>query len=231
MYKVYMYTNKINNKKYIGMTKLSLKKRAGKNGKKYYECLYFGYAIKKYGWGNFQPEILFDNLEYEEACEKEKEMIKYYDTRNKEKGYNLQEGGSRLNENAVEKSKKSHSGRKLTKEHRENISKGLGGRGETNVNFGRKQTEISRLHNSLSKRGEKHPNFGKHLKESTKNKIRDKVSKPIVQYDLDGNFIKIWKNQRVAGEELGISYKAISNCLRKKNHTCGGFKWEFYKKE
>lgn len=34
-YKVYCYINKINNKKYIGLTSLSIKERAGKNGNNY----------------------------------------------------------------------------------------------------------------------------------------------------------------------------------------------------
>lgn len=227
MYKVYMYINKINQKKYIGITKMTLKKRAGKNGKKYYGCLYFGNAIKKYGWENFTPLILFENLSYEEACLKEKEMIKYYDTRNKEKGYNLQEGGQGPNQYSLIKMRKSHKNKKLTEEHKKNISKGLGGKGKNNVNFGKKQTEIARLHNSLSKKGEKHHNFGKHLSDSTKEKIRKKVSKPILQYDLDGNFIKRWENQRIAGKELNISYKAISKCLNKKSKSSGGFMWLF----
>ena len=210
---------------------MTLKKRAGKNGTKYYKCIYFGNAIKKYGWENFIGEILFDNLTYNEACKKEQEMIIYYDTRNHEKGYNLQKGGRSPKLYSLIKMKESHTNKKLSEQHKRNISKGLGGKGETNVNYGKKQTEIAKLHNSLAKKGSNHPNFGKNLSETTKEKIRKKVSKPILQYDLSGNFIKKWENQRIAGLYLNINYKAISKCLNKKSKTCGGFKWEFEKEK
>lgn len=74
-YKIYRYTNLINGKIYIGRTKSSLACRAGHNGKKYYGCKHFGNAIKKYGWENFKGEILCDGLTYQEACNKEQELI------------------------------------------------------------------------------------------------------------------------------------------------------------
>lgn len=54
-YKVYIHTNIINEKKYVGITKQNLKRR-WKNGWGYYDksgrC-YFWRAIQKYGWDNF----------------------------------------------------------------------------------------------------------------------------------------------------------------------------------
>lgn len=61
-YKIYMYENIINHKKYIGQTYTSLEQRAGKNGIKYKNCTCFYNAIQKYGWDNFQSYILEENL-------------------------------------------------------------------------------------------------------------------------------------------------------------------------
>ena len=54
---VYCYTNKINNKKYIGQT-LWEKQRYNQH-KNCYEDSLFHRAIKKYGFDNFNYEILF----------------------------------------------------------------------------------------------------------------------------------------------------------------------------
>ena len=66
-----MYTNKINNKKYIGITKNTLSRRAGKDGIEYRECPKYWNAIQKYGWENFVCEVLEENLTPDEAKEKE----------------------------------------------------------------------------------------------------------------------------------------------------------------
>ena len=61
---VYMHINKINDKKYIGITSYSLKER-WRNGNGYGENTPFGQAIKKYGWNNFEHKILYSDLTLE----------------------------------------------------------------------------------------------------------------------------------------------------------------------
>ena len=54
------------------------------------------------------------------------------------------------------------------------------------------------------------------------------VNKKVLQYDLNGNFIKEWSSIKKAALELNITPEAISNCLRKgENFSSGGFKWKY----
>lgn len=79
-------------KKYIGITCQNPKKR-WKNGKGYEGNKYFYSAINKYGWDGFQHVIITKGLTKEEACWLEIELIKVWDSINKEKGYNIATGG------------------------------------------------------------------------------------------------------------------------------------------
>lgn len=90
---MYIYENKINNKKYIGITCNSLKTRSGHEGNGYKECTYFWNAIQKYGWYNFEGKIFKDNLTREEACLLEIKLIKQFKTQDKQYGYNISAGG------------------------------------------------------------------------------------------------------------------------------------------
>ena len=92
-YIIYLHRNKINNKVYIGQTKNSPKRR-WENGQGY-QNTYFGNAISKYGWQNFQHEILVNNIQtVQEANKIETYYIQFYDSTNREKGYNIcQKGG------------------------------------------------------------------------------------------------------------------------------------------
>lgn len=96
-YKVYIHKNKTNSKVYIGLTKQSTKNR-WKNGEGYKEQAYFYSAIKKYGWKGFTHKVLFENLTKEEAADKEKELIKEYNSTNPQYGYNIDTGGFKLTE-------------------------------------------------------------------------------------------------------------------------------------
>lgn len=93
-YKVYMHTSP-NEKKYIGITRQEKpEKRWGSNGCGYMDNAYFWRAIQKYGWNNFQHEILFENLTKEEAEQKEIDLIAEYQSNKTEFGYNISSGGA-----------------------------------------------------------------------------------------------------------------------------------------
>lgn len=102
---VYMHINKINNKKYVGITcKQTPQKRWGKNGHHYllkykngtYKHPLFANAINKYGWDNFEHIVLYSELSEQEAKQKEIELIAYYHTYVGDpecNGYNMTLGG------------------------------------------------------------------------------------------------------------------------------------------
>jgi group I intron endonuclease len=94
---VYCHTNKINNKKYIGITCQEPTVRWGYKGNNYKQSQpYFASAVLKYGWDSFSHEILFDGLTAQEANDKEIELIALYNTYVGDpncQGYNLTRGG------------------------------------------------------------------------------------------------------------------------------------------
>lgn len=96
-YKVYVYTNKINGKKYVGQTSRTLEQRAERNGIGYKKCTKFWNAILKYGWENFEPNILYDDLTKEQANEIEIKLIRELKTQDDNFGYNIKYGGNSSN--------------------------------------------------------------------------------------------------------------------------------------
>lgn len=52
-------------------------------------------------------------------------------------------------------------------------------------------------------------------------------SKPVIQFDLEMNFIKEWPNASLAAKQLNISYTAINNCCRNNKGTSAGFIWKY----
>lgn len=91
-YCVYKLTSP-SGKVYIGLTGQKPEER-WKNGKGYHGNPYLLNAIDKYGWENFNHEILYSNLSYEEANALEYKTIKEYKSNQREFGYNIQNGGN-----------------------------------------------------------------------------------------------------------------------------------------
>lgn len=104
-YSIYCHTNKLNGKKYIGQTKQSLERRF-ENGKAYKNCVLFYNAIQKYGWENFEYEILETNLSLEDANVREAYYISLYGLTDPQKGYNIYTGGKNFKHIITEETKK-----------------------------------------------------------------------------------------------------------------------------
>ena len=90
LYSVYMHVNKINGKRYIGISHDV--KRRWQNGSGY-KLHVFGKAIEKYGWDNFDHIIVAENLSLEQAKQMEIELINKYQSKVHHNGYNVRGGG------------------------------------------------------------------------------------------------------------------------------------------
>lgn len=89
---IYIHTNLINGKRYIGKSVNSVR-RWGTTGNNYKHCPLFYRAIQKYGWDNFNHEVRLTGLSKEEANERERYYIALFRTNDPRFGYNLTKGG------------------------------------------------------------------------------------------------------------------------------------------
>jgi hypothetical protein len=55
----------------------------------------------------------------------------------------------------------------------------------------------------------------------------ENMSKPIIQYDLQGNFIKEWKSSKEASLYLKVKRQSISNTLKNRAKSACGFIWKY----
>lgn len=122
-YIVYKHTNKTNGKVYIGITCQKSEKR-WMNGYGYRRNDHFFKSILKYGWDNFEHEILYENLEKMQAELLEISLIRFYDSTNPDKGYNIRVGGSAsdCSDETRKKISESNKGRKFSDEHKRKLS-------------------------------------------------------------------------------------------------------------
>ena len=104
--------------------------------------------------------------------------------------------------------------KKLSKEHREHISKS---------NLGRTFSKETRQKISDSKKGEKNCMYGKHHSQAT----ILKKSKPIVCIETNTIYLSSTEASRI----LRISQGGISNCCKGTQKSCGGFHWRFATEE
>ena len=56
-------------------------------------------------------------------------------------------------------------------------------------------------------------------------------SKVVLQYSLDGTFIKEWKSIKDAQRNLGFNHSNISKCCRGKYACAYGYIWKYKKEE
>lgn len=142
---IYLITNKLNNKRYVGQTIRTLKKRWYEHCKTDDRCVALNSAIQKYSPENFEC-VKLCRASNEELDELETKYIKEYNSVCPN-GYNIQTGGGK--------------GRKHCPESRERMRKSK--LGNKNPNFGKPRTDETKQKISEAKSGSKHHFYGKHL--------------------------------------------------------------------
>lgn len=220
MYIVYQHRNKINNKVYIGITSRTPQERWGNQGCNYKSSPYFYNSIQKYGWDNFEHNILYTNLTKEEACEKEQELIKQFNSMNREFGYNSTSGGEVFIMNDETKQKiskalrgnKNNLGHPCSEEKKRKISE---------AQKGRKFTEEHRR--KLSEAAKK-----RHIpcSEEKKKKLSQNYpnKKPVYCLELD----TIFESVQECSRQLGIPATNISKLCKGRGKTLKGYHLSYY---
>lgn len=239
---VYKHTTPCN-KVYIGITSRKVKYRWN-DGKGYIHNQYFYRAIKKYGWDNIKHEILYEGLSKEQAEQKEIELIAFYDSTNRNKGYNIKAGGDTCKASPETKIKMS----KAQKGKHKGVL--IGGKNPRAkkikqydlygnlIKVWESSTDIQRELNinyasvikccrkqRLSAGGyqwsyEADNAIGDYIKESGK-------SRAVNQYELDGTFIRKWDSIQRANETLGISKGLISKVCSGALNQTKGYIWRY----
>lgn len=198
-YCVYAHINKINGKMYVGQTG-KLPEKRWDNGNGYKKCPYFWRAIQKHGWDNFYHEVIASHLTKEEADNFEILLINKLSLRDKEYGYNLKEGGSygSIPEETKQKIREANTGKFHSDETRKRMS---------NIKIGNKNSFYGKHHSNTSKQKIKEANSGKN----------NHNSKPVYQYDLQGNFLKEWDNMTRIAETYGVGRTTVMRYCRNQN--------------
>lgn len=207
---IYKATNKANGKVYIGQSSHSLEWRVRKHKQdSQKEDTYFYRAIRKYGFDNFEWEVI-DNTAttHEELNELEKFYIKQYESfDNKNKGYNSTSGGDYAYE--------------ITEEEKRNRS--LRAQGKNNPMYGKPGTWKGK------KFSEEHK---KHLSEALKGRKtpwleggNNHSAVPIINMTTGEKFDSIIE----AAKAYNVVADAIGNNLKGISKTCCGCIWKYQK--
>lgn len=222
-YCVYCHTNKLNNKKYIGITR-NIPEKRWQNGRGYINNDHFFRAITKYGWHNFTHEILYTDLSKSEAENLEILLIKEYDSANPKYGYNIELGGNgtgRITDKTREKISNALKGHSCSEETKEKIRQSQTGKKYPNrPKPSAEQMEKLRLSNI----GRIPWNKGKAWSDEEKAKCG---GKSVYCVELD----KVYRTAHEASKDLHIDFSSICKCARGKVKRAGGYHWKYLEEQ
>ena len=194
-YYIYLTTNLINNKKYIGQHYGELNDSYLGSGS------LFKKALLKYGKMNFKKEILEICNNYEELNQAEQKWINFYNAVNDDNFYNIATGG--FNSNPIAG---------LSEEEELKRRKKL-----SNAALGAKNHFYGQHFC-----GKDHPFYGKHHSQESKEKMRlaklgkkAPTAKAVAIFTPDGTFIQKFETQRELKIFLGLSPNGSTDTLKK----------------
>jgi hypothetical protein len=207
---IYLTTNLITGKRYIGKDKNNNPKYlgSGTNLKK---------AILKYGKNSFKKIILEYCFDPKHMAEREEFWLQRYNVKDNSNFYN--------------KTNKAFGNSGHTKESKHNIAKGLLKRKwkkEWGIKSGEKRTGKKR---NQYVNGLDHGNYNKPKSKTHKNNMSKSHKgiithiKPVLQFDINGNFLNEYPSKKYVQEVLGIT--SVGQVLWGKNKTAGGFVWRY----
>lgn len=213
-WKVYCHTNKVNDKKYVGITGQDIKER-WRNGNGY-KSGHLKNAIGKYGWNNFKHEVLHKNVTKEEAEKLEIYYIALWHLTDEDKGYNLCIGGNTTvgynhTEESKEKMSQSHIGLSkginnpmYNKHHTEEI--------KTKISERNKEFYNNKEHHPLTGRyGENNPNYGKRRTEEQREKISRALTGRAFSKEHINNISKAQKGKIISDKQKQIVSEKLKN--------------------
>lgn len=215
---LYRHTNKINGKVYIGITCQEPEDRWC-NGAGYSTQLVFNRAIKKYGWNNFEHEILYKGLDNEDAVKIESELIQYYKSLGK--CYNVSNGYDDTPDTSIEVDLYNVEGDFIGSfKSMEEASKVVG-------------ISPSGLCMSLNRyKGRTHY---KKVIVVRKGEVPDIASaqkvinrgRKVVQLDKEGKPMNVYDSVYKAHKALGVGIGSLYNCLHGRHECAGGYRWKY----
>jgi group I intron endonuclease len=217
---IYLITNKINGKSYVGQTRQKNPKNRWRQHINDPRGI-LKTAFDKYGIEKFEFKTLFE-VSNDELNENEKREISERKTISPN-GYNLQSGGE------------------CREVHPETREKQRARWGPGHPLWNQKHTDETKEKIRIATRGENNPMYGKThtpeviLKMSENNHMKGKTgslaptAKKIDAYSLDGEFLQTFDCIRDAAESIVQAETGIVNCARGRSKTCGGFIWKYNK--
>ena len=202
---IYLVTNLINGKKYIGQTQTDDETYYGSG-------LNILKALKKYSRKNFKREILCHCSTLEELNEKEIYFIDFYDAVNSDMFYNIHPGGlGGPSRKYTQEEKDKHSlsstkfwlGKKLSEEHKKKLAEAATGR--ISKLKGIKRPELAEKMKGLKYTEERKEKMAK-----GREKAIAKSRHPVKLFDIEGNFIQDFESSRAVAKFLNVDDSIVA---------------------
>lgn len=248
---IYLITNKINGKKYIGLSS-----KTPVQAKNYYGSgALITKAVKKYGKDNFEKEILEDNIEsLSFLCERERYYIQIYDAVKSPEYYNIEDGGiSSSFWNSVDDTYKEMISDKISKKLKLYfLNNPMSQRSIDSLNESLRIFYIKRIREEIEfydilYRDKRFKELKKCRRKSSykiwinlnngakneisaesKKKIKNVSDKKVYKFDMDGNFIRSYDSLDKAIRDNKLKSKSLLSlaCSGKRNHHAG-YRWSY----
>lgn len=221
---VYMTTNLINGKRYIGQRKYY---------GKHQDYLGSGHllrrAVEKYGKENFSRVILEECSSREQLNNQEKFWIQYYDAVNDNAFYNISAGGEGV---VLANGQSVWLGRQHSDETKAKLSQLR--MGVNNPFYGKHHSPETIKKLAQYSTGKKHSpetlrkmSIGMRQNHADYNGAKNPRARRTAQYSLSGELLHIWECAKDAATALNLNYCSITNCCTGRYNSSGGFIWRY----